>query len=167
METILLSCKKILFRIMKSLVKAFAWLMLSIFLTFALTKTVSLFATERYQQGNTPHPWFSVVVYTTDEQGERFPTIKSPEQLTPQDELWQESESYLRPYAFAVDKVGEQTYELEYEIGLGMAYSTYRIENGRVVPLSFDHQWYVSVCMLVALFISAYLIGFISRKIRY
>lgn len=62
METILLSCKKILFRIMKSLVKAFAWLMLSIFLTFALTKTVSLFATERYQQGNTPHPWFSVVV---------------------------------------------------------------------------------------------------------
>lgn len=166
MKSILLFCKKILFRLMTVLLMILAWLMLSILLTWALTEAVSLFATERYRQGDTPHEWFSVAVYETDDKGKPFVSAKSPAQITPQDKLWQESEPYDNKMGFGVAQIGKDTYQLHHEIGLGMAYMSYRIENGRVVPLRFDHQWYVTICFLLALFIAAYCLDWVERKIK-
>lgn len=150
---------------MKMIVKwlsiALVSLILGIFLTPVLTETVSLFTTERYQQGDAPHKWFSVAIYATDDKGERYVGKTMLSHFSSQHELWQGSEPHYDD--FVVEPLGEQTYELAYEIGLGVAYATYRIENGRVVPLSFDHQWYESLCFFAAWFLAAYGVNWAIR----
>ncbi|QMT30342.1 hypothetical protein [Alysiella filiformis] len=166
MKRILLFFRKLFIKAMTSLAILLCWLTLFTILSFLLNETVSLFATQRYQQGDTPHKWFSVAVYRFDDKGERFVGMKPLFELNQKDELWQESQPYDNSMGFGVKQIGKDTYRLQQEIGLGMAYMDYRIENGQIVPLRFDHQWYISLCVFVALLMATYCMNFILKKMK-
>ena len=102
-------------------------------LFIALHECLSWSATQNYPQDGAVSPLFLVPVQT-QAGGLAF---RHPNQIRPGEKPQnppQETGAYF------VKTIAPNTFEATTEFGMGMAVMRYRIENGRVVPISFVHD---------------------------
>ena len=116
-------------RLAKFVIGCVLWVALSI----ALHECLSWAATQHYPQDDVVSPLFLVPVHT-QAGGLAF---RHPNQIRPGEKPQnppQETGAYF------VKTIGPDTFEATAEFGMGMAVMRYRIENDRVVPISFVHN---------------------------
>ena len=102
-------------------------------LFIALHECLSWSATQHYPQDGAVSPLFLVPVHT-QAGGLAF---RHPNQIRPSEKPQnppQETGAYF------VESIAPDTFEATAEFGMGMAVMRYRIENDRVVPISFVHN---------------------------
>lgn len=116
-------------RLAKFVLGCVLWVALSI----ALYECLSWSATQHYPQDGAVSPLFLVLVHT-QAGGLAF---RHPNQIRPGEKPQnppQETGAYF------VKTIAPNTFEATTEFGMGMAVMRYRIENDRVVPISFVHN---------------------------
>lgn len=116
-------------RLAKFVLGCVLWIALFI----ALHECLSWSATQHYPQDGVVSPFFLVPVQT-QAGGLAF---RHPNQIRPGEKPQnppQETGAYF------VESIAPDTFEATAEFGMGMAVMRYRIENGRVVPISFVHN---------------------------
>ena len=116
-------------RLAKFVLGCVLWVALSI----ALYECLSWAATQHYPQDGAVSPLFLVPVHT-QAGGLAF---RHPNQIRPSEKPQnppQETGAYF------VKTITSDTFEATAEFGMGMAVMRYRIENDRVVPISFVHN---------------------------